>query len=77
MRPIAGLTKRGEAERAYVPLRMLSYPENGEHYADPFASQLPAVFDRAEGGVLGRNAFYPRPAASSPALQHLLGADRE
>ncbi|MEE4024441.1 hypothetical protein V1Y59_15250 [Gordonia sp. PKS22-38] len=70
-------TRRGDPERAQHPLQMLSFPENGEQLADPFASGLQAIVNRANGSVLGRSADYPRPATTTPALQHLLGAVRE
>ncbi|MGV9713111.1 hypothetical protein ACWDTI_20870 [Gordonia sp. NPDC003424] len=69
--------RHGDHDRAAHPRQMLSYPENGEQLADPTASGLPAILNRADGGVLGRSADYPRPATTLPALQHLLGAVRE
>ncbi|MGC4962706.1 hypothetical protein [Gordonia sp. DT101] len=69
--------KGGDAEKAGYPLQMLSFPENGERLPEPFASGLPAIVNRANGGVLGKSADYPRPTTTIPGLQHLLGAVRE
>ncbi|MEY1676086.1 hypothetical protein AB4Z55_18115 [Gordonia sp. ABKF26] len=56
---------------------MLSYPENNEQHADPFATRPEVVRNRANGSAVGHSANYPRPSTTVPALQHLLGAVRE
>ncbi|MAU81232.1 MAG: hypothetical protein CME34_05045 [Gordonia sp.] len=69
--------RAGDEAKAEHPRLMLSYPENNEQRADPFATRPEVVRNRANGSALGHSANYPRPATTVPALQHLLGAVRE
>jgi hypothetical protein len=70
-------SRRGDERRADYPWQMVCFPENGEQLASPWASGLASIARRADGACLGLSAHYPRPAATTGALQHLLGGVRE
>lgn len=69
--------RSGDDARVVRAVEMLSYPENGEVLADPFASGLPAVERRSGGSLLKYFVDYDRPATSLDDLHRLILAITE